>query len=202
MAKTKDIRVRVAPKITPRGQPIVFGTRSSAAAEAAKIVRRYNDRMAALTKSFVEDFKVIADAAVKAATLGEVAEDIADATDARAVIEGVRAGTIETFPGELVGRLIAGENPVRIFREFRGMTGEQLAAKVGISRPYLTQIETGKREAMFPVMAKIARALDVSLDLLAPGPDDPSGANVSAEEMYTEDLEVIASKEGKLPPSV
>ena len=50
------------------------------------------------------------------------------------------------------------------------MTGEQLASKAGISRPYLTQIETGKREPMFPVMAKIARALDVSLDLLVPAP--------------------------------
>ena len=101
---------------------------------------------------------------------GGVDEDAQDVTDARAIIDGVRAGTIETFPGDLVSMLVEGSNPVRVFREFRGMTGEQLASKAGISRPYLTQIETGKREPMFPVMAKIARALDVSLDLLVPAP--------------------------------
>jgi DNA-binding XRE family transcriptional regulator len=101
----------------------------------------------------------------------EQMEETGDARQVNTVLEGIRRGEIATFPSKIVAQLIAGENPVRVFRKFRKMTGEELAAKVGISRPYLTQIETGKREPMFPIMVKIAAALDVSLDELVPAKD-------------------------------
>lgn len=133
--------------------------------------------------SFAEDLKIQA-AAILAMSqqvdtivhatkrMMEHFEDAKDVSDVRAIMEGVRTGEIETFPAEVVTQLINGENPVRLFRKFRKMTGEQLAEKVGISRPYLTQIETGKRDATFGVMTKIARALDIDLDLLAPSPEE------------------------------
>ncbi|WP_374656219.1 helix-turn-helix domain-containing protein [Dongia sp.] len=92
-----------------------------------------------------------------------------EAREIQDILQGIRSGEVATYPSRIVAQLIDGENPVRVFRKFRRMTGEELAAKAGISRPYLTQIETGKREPMFPVMVKIAAALEVSLDELVPG---------------------------------
>jgi transcriptional regulator with XRE-family HTH domain len=40
----------------------------------------------------------------------------------------------------------------------------QLAAQAGISTPYLSQIESGKRRGTAEVLTKIAKALQVTLD--------------------------------------
>jgi transcriptional regulator with XRE-family HTH domain len=57
---------------------------------------------------------------------------------------------------------------VRVWREHRGLTVEKLAKAAGISQPYLSQIETGRRDGTFKVMAALARALKIDLDDLAP----------------------------------
>lgn len=51
-------------------------------------------------------------------------------------------------------------------RDRRGMTGGELADKAGITQPYLSEIETGKKDGGLKVMAKIAAILGVSLDNL------------------------------------
>lgn len=73
----------------------------------------------------------------------------------------------ETFGSEVAKRLIGGENPIRVFREYRGLTQEQLARAAKIARPYLTEIETGKKIGAVPVLKAIARALRVDLDDIA-----------------------------------
>jgi DNA-binding XRE family transcriptional regulator len=98
--------------------------------------------------------------------LVERLEDAEDARDARAVLQGVQQGNIEVFPAETARRLIDGESPIKVFRDHRGLSAAQLAQRVGIARPYLTQIENGTRQPMFGVMQRIAEALSVSLDHL------------------------------------
>jgi transcriptional regulator with XRE-family HTH domain len=44
------------------------------------------------------------------------------------------------------------------------MTAAALAKKAGIARPYLTQVETGKRDGTVATMRRIAKALGVSID--------------------------------------
>ncbi len=39
-----------------------------------------------------------------------------------------------------------GENPIRVWREYRGMTQAHLAKVAEISVPYLSQLESGKRK--------------------------------------------------------
>lgn len=52
-------------------------------------------------------------------------------------------------------------------RKEKGLTTNELASLVGISRSYLTQIETAKRTASTELLRKIAEAVDVSyVDLL------------------------------------
>ena len=70
----------------------------------------------------------------------------------------------ESFPVEVVDRLLAGENPIRVFRTYRGMTQNQLAAAVGIHAMYLSQIETGKRTGSIKMLAALAKALHVGMD--------------------------------------
>ena len=70
-------------------------------------------------------------------------------------------------PAEFVDRLIAGENPVKLWREYRGFSQRALAARAGLNFAYLSQIETGARKGTVATMKKLAQALAVDLDDLS-----------------------------------
>ncbi len=70
----------------------------------------------------------------------------------------------ESFPATVVDRLLAGESPIRVYRDHRRLTQKQLAAAAGINPVYLSQIETGKRTGSARTLASIAGALDVDVD--------------------------------------
>jgi DNA-binding XRE family transcriptional regulator len=96
----------------------------------------------------------------------ELAEDRADAQVVAEFQEAYKAGREFTVPAEIVRRELAGESPVKLWREQRGLTQEELAKRAGISKPYLSQIETGKRQGTVETLSALARALDVPLDVL------------------------------------
>jgi len=73
----------------------------------------------------------------------------------------------EYFPKELVDRLITGENRLRIYREYRGLTQQALANASGVSRDMIAMIETGRKTGSLATVKKLARALDVDLEDLA-----------------------------------
>ena len=70
----------------------------------------------------------------------------------------------ESFSIEVADQLVAGKNPIRVFRNHRGMTQIELAAAININPVYLSQIETGRRNGSTKTLASIAKALNVSLD--------------------------------------
>ncbi len=70
----------------------------------------------------------------------------------------------ESFPIEVVDRLLSGVSPIKVYREYRGISQKALAATVDISPVYLSQIETGRRVGSAKTLASIAQALEVSLD--------------------------------------
>ncbi|OSM06196.1 helix-turn-helix domain-containing protein [Magnetofaba australis] len=49
----------------------------------------------------------------------------------------------EYFPAEVVNRIVDGENPIRVYCAYRGLTLEQLAEQCGLSKADLSQLETG-----------------------------------------------------------
>jgi DNA-binding XRE family transcriptional regulator len=51
-------------------------------------------------------------------------------------------------------------------REQRGMTQEELAAKAGISLPYLARLETAKQDPTLSTLEKLAKALGVKVERL------------------------------------
>jgi DNA-binding XRE family transcriptional regulator len=69
----------------------------------------------------------------------------------------------EMFPSEVVDRLVGGENPIRVFRDYRGLTQAQLAKAGKIARPYLAEIETGRKHGSVSVLMAIAAALQLEL---------------------------------------
>ena len=87
----------------------------------------------------------------------EIAEDVA-------AYDQAMAEDSETVPQELVDRLIEGDNPITVWREYRGLTATQLAKKSGVTASMISQIENGKKEASVKVMKSIAEALGVTLD--------------------------------------
>jgi DNA-binding XRE family transcriptional regulator len=96
----------------------------------------------------------------------EAFEDKADAAVVAEFQEAYRAGREFLVPAEILRRELAGESPIRLWRDHRGLTQQALADRAGISKPYLSQIESGKRQGTVETLAAIARALDVPLEVL------------------------------------
>jgi len=63
-----------------------------------------------------------------------------------------------------VDRLLAGENPVRAWREYRGLTGVELAAAAGVAASYLSAIENRKKPGSINALKRLATALRVDVD--------------------------------------
>ena len=81
--------------------------------------------------------------------------------------EGHRAlesGDDELMPSGFANRLIDGESPIRVWRDYRGVTQSELASMAGISSAYLSQLEAGKRVGTAEVLSRIAVSLKVSVD--------------------------------------
>ena len=113
---------------------------------------------AALGAHTVDD---AADADLVVTTPAALEELLEDAT-AAAAFHATRDQ--EAVPTELVDRLLAGENAVKVWREYRGLTQRALAARTGLNFAYLSQIETGARKGTTATMKKLAEALGIDLD--------------------------------------
>lgn len=93
--------------------------------------------------------------------LAEEAEDLR-AYDAAMSDDG------EVLPHEVVRRLVEGDAPLRVWREFRGMTQSELAQRAGVDKTYVSQIESGRKSGSVKVINQLAEVLGVTLDDLIP----------------------------------
>jgi DNA-binding XRE family transcriptional regulator len=94
----------------------------------------------------------------------EQAELLEDIRDFDEIDAAIKRGEEELIPAEVVNAILDGKSPIKVWREYRGLTQQQLADMVGMSKPYLSQLETGKRTGTTEVLSTIAEALDVSLE--------------------------------------
>ena len=90
----------------------------------------------------------------------EELQDIVDADNAMAVI----AAGEETYPPDLVERLVDGQNPLRVWREYRGMTIAALASAAGVTSSAISQVEAGKRGLSVDLLKKLSGILQVDMD--------------------------------------
>jgi DNA-binding XRE family transcriptional regulator len=77
------------------------------------------------------------------------------------------AGGAPVLPMAIVDRLAGGGNPIRVLRQFRDFTQDELATAVGITQNYLSDLETGKRKGPLALHRRFADALGVPLELLS-----------------------------------
>ena len=96
--------------------------------------------------------------------LMSAAEDAADVAAVQTFRLKLEAGEEELIPAVIVDRILNGENRIRVWRDHRGLTCTALAEKAGIAQPFLSQIETGKREGTVETLRRIAAALNVTID--------------------------------------
>lgn len=89
--------------------------------------------------------------------------------DALAAAAYARTRDQASLPSAMVDRLLAGEHPVRVWREHRGLTLDALAAKAAIGKGYLSQIENRQRQGTVATLQKLATALAVDLNDLTTG---------------------------------
>lgn len=99
--------------------------------------------------------------------LRAAAEDLADLQSYDRAKAALAGGADELIPAEYANRLLSGENPLRIYRDLRGMTQAALAEKAGVNRVTVAEIETGRKQGSVATLRALAGALDVTLDDLA-----------------------------------
>ena len=92
--------------------------------------------------------------------LREAAEDL---TDMLAYDRAV-ADPGEAIPADAVKRMIEGESPVRVYRDWRGHTQTALATLSGVNRVQIADIEARRSNGSIETMRKLAAALNVTVD--------------------------------------
>jgi antitoxin component HigA of HigAB toxin-antitoxin module len=101
-----------------------------------------------------------------AALWERVREMVEDAEDAAAYADAIASDDGVRFPATVAHAIADGVKPLRAWREHRGLTLQALADAAGVSKPYVSQIESGKRTGTAATLKKLARALAVPLGAL------------------------------------
>lgn len=94
-------------------------------------------------------------------TMRERIEDMLD----MAALDHALANQEEMIDGAVLKAILAGENAVRAFRKYRGLTQSGLADDTGLSQAMIAKIENGA-DGSISSIKKIAEALDVDIDHL------------------------------------
>lgn len=106
---------------------------------------------------------------LKLAEEAETLQDIRDFDSAKAAIE---KGEQELILSTITFSILDGNNPIKVWRNYRGLSQQQLAGAIGISTGYLSQLEKNKRTGTMEVLLSIAKALDITLDDIAIQPEE------------------------------
>lgn len=123
--------------------------------------------MAVMTKTPAGDDIVILARAEYEAMLERI-EDASDVAAAGAALGRIARGEEEVLTSDEVDALLAAPAPLAFWRKKRGLTQTDLAAQTGISQGYLSDLESGRRTGDVATLRRVARALRVTLDDLAP----------------------------------
>jgi ribosome-binding protein aMBF1 (putative translation factor) len=90
--------------------------------------------------------------------LAEDREDIAAAADSE---RRRNEGSVEYLSASMVNRILDGENALRVWREYRGMSISELAEKSGYGHSMISKIEGGTRQGTVALWNALAAALKV-----------------------------------------
>lgn len=100
-----------------------------------------------------------------AAKAAEADEDSGTARLVARARKEIAAGA-PLIPKAIVDRIANGENALRVLREWRDVPQLYLSFKTDIGQGYLSDLENGRRKGTAEVWKRIAKVLNVPLDLL------------------------------------
>jgi DNA-binding XRE family transcriptional regulator len=95
-------------------------------------------------------------------------EDLVDELAARKVDAALATGREELLSAEETAALVAAPVPLAFWSKKRGKTQSQLAADIGVSQNFLSDLERGKAKGDVTLYAKLARCLEVQIEDLVP----------------------------------
>ena len=95
-------------------------------------------------------------------------EDLLDTAVARKIEAALASGREELLSAAETAAFVAAPAPLAFWRKKRGKTQTQLAAAIGVSQNFLSDLERGKAKGDVTLFAKLARCLDVSIEDLVP----------------------------------
>lgn len=131
---------------------------------------------------------------------GRSAEDAADvaAVQAHRAYEdrvGWETARRNYLTADEARRLLDGENPVRVWREKRGIKQRTLAEAAEIAVSYLAEIEGGKKPGSSGALQRIACVLEMPMEILIGAGTAPSGLQpVSRAEIAAMQLTTLAER--------
>lgn len=96
--------------------------------------------------------------------LVNLSEHALDAAAIHAFNNKLAAGEEELIPAEFANRMIEGESPLRVYREYRELTQSALAKKSDVNRVQIADIEAGRSSGSVATLQKLSGALDVMID--------------------------------------
>lgn len=83
-----------------------------------------------------------------------------------------RAGGEDYLPVDMVDRLLAGENALRLWRTHRKLTLDALGKRAGVGKSVLSELENGRYQGKPALWRRLANALDVTVDDILPDQTD------------------------------
>lgn len=89
--------------------------------------------------------------------IAEMEQDVRD-------FDRIMSDDDEILTSELVERLASPSNKLTTWREHRELTQDQLAEKAGVSKPYISMIESKQRSPSVKTLKAIAEVLEVDID--------------------------------------
>lgn len=93
-------------------------------------------------------------------SLIERSEDLED------ILAALEADNGVTIPHEPAMAIINGASPIQAFREYRGLTLQELSERTSLSTSHLSEIERGRKSGSVSALTRIAKALDTTIDAL------------------------------------
>ena len=96
--------------------------------------------------------------------LVEAAADWADVVSGERTMADIAAYRGEGVPSEYIKRIIDGESPLRVYRDYRGLTQAALAEAAKVNRVQIADIEARRKTGSVATLRKLADALKLTID--------------------------------------
>lgn len=102
--------------------------------------------------------------------INDILEDL---KDRQAVADYLANPHQETIPAKVADQLLAGVNPIRVWRKHRRFSRQHLASLCGVTPEYLAQLERGLARSEPDITQRLATALGVETVELDVDPASP-----------------------------